>query len=446
MKQKLLKIVLPLVAVLSVTGASAQANIGPEWGDNDSTRLANRRIYSFFRDSYEMKLYDEAAGHLQHLMKEVPGVRPELYHAGVNIYKIKLNVTEDDEQMQIYGDSILMLYDEWIKYFGDNPERGRPYLMRAKAIDYMNLMGNDRERVGKLLKEAVLADTTMQFPDMVNVYFQHLTDDYKLFETMEVDDYLSEYEALAELIDKFEFKDKEATKEMLEALALSSGALGCGNLETIYGPRLEANPEDKEMYKKALSLLRRNKCSGPFYTSVIEGLHKIDPSSSTALILVTTFEDKKEYAKAIEFLKSALEQETEPSLKENIYVRLSANYLGTNNAKAAADNAKQAIALNPDSGLGYYMLAQAYAAGANSCADGFERQTAYWLVYDNLALARRLLANDDKQISDIDSQMATYRRNFPNKEESFFRGLEEGSAYTVNCGWVSGKTTVRTVQ
>ena len=40
--------------------------------------------------------------------------------------------------------------------------------------------------------------------------------------------------------------------------------------------------------------------------------------------------------------------------------------------------------------------------------------------------------------------MSTYREYFPGQSDCFFRGLtEQGAAYTVKCGWVSGTTTVK---
>ena len=222
--------------------------------------------------------------------------------------------------------------------------------------------------------------------------------------------------------------------------------MDCGTLETIYGPRIEADPENKDLYTAAIGLLQRNQCKGPFYTKVIEGLHKLDPSASTALILAGAFEDNKEYETAIKYLTDALAGDVDPELKENLYVRLAANYLQSGKAQLAANNAKQAIAVNPESGYGYNMLALAYAAGSSACPEGFERQTVYWLVYDNLAKARKLLADDGRDVKNIDADLASYRENFPLKEETFFRGMDEGSTYTVKCGWITGTTTVRTVK
>lgn len=447
MKQKLLHLAFAAAAVFSAVGAGAQPReLGPEWGDNDSIRMENFKAFSFYRESYQFKLYDEAAGYLQYLMEAAPKARPELYHAGVLIYTTKYNAAADEAQKKIYLDSMLMIFDKWIENFEDHPQQGRTYLLRKKALDYMELAGNDREGVKKLLQEAIAADTTLKYPEVVAIYFQHLTDDYKLFETLEADQYLEEYERLAGLLDTAATPESAKQKETLDMLAASSGALDCGTLETIYGPRIEADPENKGLYTAALSLLQRNKCDGPFYTKIIEGLHKLDPSASTALVLAGAFEDKKEYATAIKYLTDALAGDVDPALKENLYVRLAANYLQSGNPQAAAENAKQAIAVNPESGYGYNMLALAYGAGSTACPEGFERQTVYWLVYDNLAIARRLLAKDGKDVKNIDADMASYRNSFPIKEETFFRGLDEGSPYTVKCGWITGNTTVRTVK
>ena len=447
MKQKILRLAFAAAALFSAAGASAQMReLGPEWGDNDSIRMENFKTFSFYRESYQFKYYDEAAGYLQYLMDAVPKARPEIYHAGVLIYTTKYNASTDEAQKKIYLDSLLMIFDRWIDNFANDPEQGRAYLTRKKALDYMALAGNDREGVNKLLQEAIAADSTMKYPEVVAIYFQQLTDDYKLFESIEADEYIAEYEKLAGLLDSVDTPESAKQRETIDMLAAGSGALDCGTLETIYGPRIEADPENKDLYTAAIGLLQRNQCKGPFYTKVIEGLHKLDPSASTALILAGAFEDNKEYETAIKYLTDALAGDVDPELKENLYVRLAANYLQSGKAQLAANNAKQAIAVNPESGYGYNMLALAYAAGSSACPEGFERQTVYWLVYDNLAKARKLLADDGRDVKNIDADMASYRENFPLKEETFFRGMDEGSTYTVKCGWITGTTTVRTVK
>lgn len=449
MKQKFLKFALSSVALFSVASVGAQdRTIGPEWGTNDSIREHNYYLYSFFQDAFRMKAYEEAAGYLQELMANVPAARHQIYHAGLNIYRTRYNTVTDESQKKIFLDSLMLIYDKWIENFKNHPQQGEVYLRRAKVIDYAELMPDDRQGIKKLYNEAIAADSTVQYPDVVFSYFQFLTDDYTLYQTMEASDYLSEYETLAEILDSSSHADKAKYRDNLDQLAVSSGALDCGSLETIFAPQLEANPDDLDLHRKLLALLRRNKCDSPFLKKVTEDIYRLDPTSQSSLELAASFTAKKEYAQAIEILQKALTEKDDPEYKETIYIRIAINYLDAKNSRAAADNARQAIAINPTSGMGYFALAQAYVIGSTACEEGFERQSVYWLVYDNLAIARRYLEKegDARLLKTIDAEMATYRNNFPLREETFLRELAEGSAYAVKCGWITGNTTVRTVK
>ncbi|MBO7188781.1 MAG: enzyme of heme biosynthesis, partial [Tidjanibacter sp.] len=64
-------------------------------------------------------------------------------------------------------------------------------------------------------------------------------------------------------------------------------------------------------------------------------------------------------------------------------------------------------------------------------------------AYDTVMNARRLLEEGDPQLQTVEQLAQSFRNSFPNKEECFFRGLSAGNAYTVNCGWISGRTTVK---
>ena len=67
--------------------------------------------------------------------------------------------------------------------------------------------------------------------------------------------------------------------------------------------------------------------------------------------------------------------------------------LAAKNPTAAAVAANEAKALNPNNGMAYFALAQAYAASAASCS-GLEGQAIFWVAYDTMTQAANLLAND----------------------------------------------------
>ena len=124
-------------------------------------------------------------------------------------------------------------------------------------------------------------------------------------------------------------------------------------------------------------------------------------------------------------------------------VTISLNALAANRASAAATAATEARNLDPNNGMAYFALAQAYAAAASGCA-GIDGQAVYWVAYDVMSQAANLLADDATYGPAARTMASNYRAHFPSAEELFFNELREGSRYTVTCGPASGiSTTVR---
>ena len=167
-----------------------------------------------------------------------------------------------------------------------------------------------------------------------------------------------------------------------------------------------------------------------------------EATAETAMALAKGYEKNGDLTKSIEYLTKAIEAEQDPMTKSQLAIQIAGNEILNDNPRNAANFAKQAIELNPESAMAYIVLAQAYAAGSGACSD-FERLTVYWLAYDTVLNARRLLEEGDPQLQTVEQLAQSFRNSFPNKEECFFRGLSVGNAYTVNCGWISGRTTVK---
>jgi tetratricopeptide (TPR) repeat protein len=183
------------------------------------------------------------------------------------------------------------------------------------------------------------------------------------------------------------------------------------------------------------------RCESEFYTNVAEQYYAAKPSSDVAMRLAVLFEKSEQYDRAIPYLNEQIELESDPSKKSDLYVRIAASELGMKRYSAAAQASRQAFALNSGNGLAHMLLAEAYVGGASSCS-GFHAQTVFWLAYDELARAREA---DPSMQEAATSRMASYRSNFPTKEDAFMyvNGYADGQSYTVNCGWVSGTTTTR---
>lgn len=438
---------LVMIAVLCVAACTAKAQAyleDPKYGNSPEERKQNVMLLNYFNDAYSMKDYDLAVKHLHTLLKGAPKASQNLYINGANIYKNKIARATSSAEKSAYVDTLMMIYDFRIANFGDHPTRGKAYLLGLKAQEYLQFKPTDREGVRKTFKEAITAAGNEADLEIVTHYFNALVEDYKA-DLIETEFLLGEYDNLVKLFDVNPTDETKAAKKTFEALFISSGAANCENLEKLFAPRLAAAPNDPELIEKAMGLLMRNNCVSDFQLELAQKYYKIKPSSATALSIAAAFEAKKDFTKAREYLNEAISAEKDPVMKANLAVRIGGGELSQGNARAAADFARQAIEINPENGYAYVILAQAYATGSNQCGD-FARQSVFWLVVDTLSKARELLADDAQQVGNIDAQIASYRNHFPTNEECFFRGLDKGAGYSVSCGWISGRTTVRTVR
>ena len=430
-------------AMLSLGAAAQDVPTDPKYGATEEERRTNLLNLSFFNEAYAAKDYDTAIPLLQDLLAKAPQSSENLYARGVAIYGQKAAAATSVAERNVYVDSILLLYDLRLANFGDHPTRGKGYILSRKAQDYLYYKPADREGVHKYFKEAIEACGSAAEPDLVTGYFKELVDDYNN-DAIETEELLNEYDRLEKYFETDPTPEKEEAKKLFEQLFIASDAADCEALEQIYAPKIAAAPEDTALIKKTFLLLARGKCNSDFMIQVGEKYYASAPSSEVAMTLAAALEERKELDRAIKYLSEAIDKETDPTVKANIAIRIAGTELSAQRAQSAASFARQAIEINPESGLAYLMLAQAYAIGAgNACSDAFSKQAVYWLATDALNNARRLLADDASQIESIDTQLAAFRSRFPSTEDCFFLGLKSGDSYTVSCGWISGQTTVR---
>lgn len=439
MKNILKKLTLTLAVSACAVLAYGQQNYGEKWGATPAEQEENVKNYNFFRDAYNNKDYDEALQFLPGLIENAPTGTQNLYIYGINIYKDKILKATSVAEKNAFVDELMKIYDYRVQYFGDDAERGKPYILMYKAGDFALYKPVDRDNVIKFYQDAVEAYGDAAPTDFLNQYFNELTNDYKA-DLIESDEYMAEYDKLDRVFNLPQNADKESDKTTFEALFVSSGAANCENVEKMFASRIEDG--DVATLEKAVGLLARGKCDTDFFGVVGDKLYAVQPSAALAINLADYYDRKDQAAKSLQYLNAAIADEQDPENKINLAVRISGSELAAGNARSAADFARQALAVDPNSGLAYFFLAQAYAVGANQCS-GFDRQSAFWLVYDTLAKAKSLMSSNDPYGGDIDSQLASYRNSFPTQEECFFRGLQNGQGYTVRCGWVSGSTTVR---
>ncbi len=424
--------------MVGVSAIAQSPEENPLYGSTLDERKTNLGNLNFLKDAYEGKSWEAAAGYVRDLMNAVPKASQALYQYGATTYKNLAQRATSLDQKKIYVDSVMLIYDRRVENFGNAANTQGITTLQLKARDYAALNPMDREGVRKFYKEAIDASGAAVSPVFVLEYFQQLVNDFKGV-GVSPEELLSSYEQLTPLMENATAEQKDTFTGMFA----TSGAANCDVLEELYAKELAAKPGDAELLKKAFNLMSMAGCDSDFYLSVGEQYYAAEPSSDVAIRLAMIFEKKEQFDKAISYLNEQIETETDSSKKSDLYVRVAASELGQKRYSGAAQSARQAISLDSGNGYARMFLAEAYLGGAAQCG-GFAGQTASWIAYDEFVRAREAFAGDATMQEAMTKRMGNCAANFPSTEDAFMQGIQNGSSYTVSCGWISGTTTART--
>lgn len=441
---KRIKMLFTLALAFAGMSAFAQDFSDPryaKWGDTPEERRENILNSSFLKEEIDNRNYDLAAGYLQKLLAKCPSVSENIYANGIKLYKQKINRAQTLDEKNVYVDSLLMLYDLRLQYFGSHPERGKDYILERKAREYLTYKDSDREGIRKAFEAAIAAQvekTGTADPEVVAIYFKNLCDDYTndVVDAMTV---VNAYDANSKYFENLT-PDKQEYKNQFETCFGLSGAANCDNIQEIFSKKLAEDPENETLMAQAMSLMMKAKCDNDFFFHVGEKYYAKKPTSDTAMLLAEVYQNQKNFDKANEYLRKALDKETDNAMRETIFVRIGILEMAAEKYAQAVEALRQARDLNPENGYVYYFLAQCYVQGSRSCA-GISKDATYWVAYDMLQHAIPLLSGDEDTVNNARSLASSYRTVFPTAEECFFNELEEGSTYTLDCGFASGIST-----
>jgi tetratricopeptide (TPR) repeat protein len=213
----------------------------------------------------------------------------------------------------------------------------------------------------------------------------------------------------------------------------------------IFSPKFEKTPEDLAFLKKLTMLLTDQECEdSELFAMSSENLYKLEPSAQAAYNLAKLFFKKEEFDKSVSYYQEAIEWEEDPLEKAKYQYELGLFKFTKYDDFAEARNlARQAIQNNPDWGKPYILIGNLYASSSSLCGENeFEKSTIFWVAVDKFIQARSVDAAVAEEASEL---IGKYTQYFPNMEDAFFYGYEDGEEYTVGC-WINERTTVRARQ
>lgn len=423
------------------TGVVNAQTLDSKYGIDSAKTIEQASIYSEF---VKQKNYKDALPSWRYVFNNAPRFQLNTYVRGEDIMMNMYAQTKNPA----YIDTLMMVYDQWIKYFGDHSRFGEGYTLGKKGFNLYRLKNNDpaavKEAYGYLYKSYEL-EGAKTHPLTVKVTFA-VADDLLKKGELSKDDYVNLYLEFSDYAEKGKLNGKNTDayvdiKNTIDALFFNAGVADCETLATFLEPKFEKDPENLEVLKEVSNLLRRSECTDlPLFAKVAENLYKQEPTAVAAYNLAIMFLKRQEYDKTESYLKEAIEKSDNNTDKADYYLRLAQISLSKKQLIEAKKNAVEAIKLNPNLGAAYIIIGNAYAAySRNYGEDDFDHASVFWAAVDKFVKAKQV---DPSVTEEANKLINAYSPHFPSKDEAFFRSVTSGTPVKIG-DWISETTTAR---
>jgi len=423
------KIVVVLVVVLMGFSANAQSKFGTD-------SVACIENLSLFREYYKQKNYVDALNPWRWTFNNCPKSSGNIYKNGPKIIKERMKV--DKENKAAYVDTLMMIFDQRIKYFGKEG-----YVLGLKGYE---LIGVDKKRSEEglgYLKLSLEIDGNKASVQAVYGYMKAMVNLEKSGAKTKAD-VLEAYALVSEIIDFNIVNESKSAKNFIKYSEkvenLFTPYANCDDLVALFSSKFDPDTEDVSFLNRVTKVLENKDCSTEqLFFDASSRLYELDPSASSADKMAKMSIAKGKSADAIDFAKKAIEMEEDGKQKAIYYLGLADAYRNGGSYASARNAVYSALELRSGWGEAYMNLGNIYIAGTKSCGGDFEKSTVYWVAVD--AFKRALSDEDTKERAS--KSINTYSKYFPTKETCFFNGVEAGKSHTVGC-WINKATTART--
>ncbi len=406
-----------------------------------------KKNIGLFKQSIKMKDYESAYGYWNYLFHYYPMSTKSIYKDANKVIGYKFNQAKTQEEKDLWIDTLMMAYDQRIKYFGNDPKYPKGYILGKKGRDLYKFKKSALEEAYGYLQESIKLQG-VKSEDNVLYDFMRMTDEMYKKGKVDADVFVDNYSLVSDLLAKrlASVSKKEKTQKAIDAVDLifsKSDAASCDKIVAAYEQKFKADPNNLELLEKIAGILDDKECTdSQLFFDVAVKLNELKPSAFSSYSIANMSLKKEEYGKADEFLRKAIELETNDSLKAKYYFKLAQVADQTGKKVQARTYAQKAIALRGNYGAPYMLIATLYAAsGCKSLTEpeGELARISYWVAVDKLIQAKKV---DPSIASQANKLIAQYSKNFPNKEDAFFLGITNGSKVTVGC-WINERTTAR---
>lgn len=412
----------------------------------------NTKFYKIYLKS---KNYVDAYNFWKKVYGECPDQTKDLYIQGAEILNWRIENAKTPEDKKKAYEELMGMYNNRIKYFGQDEETGEDYILGSMISDQLKYYPDEVDYVKmydrlKPVVEARGAKTdplTLYYFTYASMLRSTLDPSFKaqyVKDQTAVDKLYAQAKADAEAAGNTNRAEAIASYQAtsLQAFA-ASGAASCDVMEDIYGPQIKEKSGDKEFLKETIALFQSVGCTeSPSYYAASEAMFNLEPSSSAALGVARKALGDKNYSKAEEYYKKAIDLSTDADEKAEANYAIAVMYYDRRSYGTARQYCNAAMAAKSGFGAPMLLIASMYASTASSIYpdDPVKQRIVYCLVVDK---ASRAKAMDPSVAAQANKLIGTYSAAYPAKEDVFMHPeLNEGQSFTVG-GWIGETTTVR---
>jgi len=423
------KFLVLIVAILAVFSVSAQGKYGAD-------EQKCKENLSMFREYYKQKNYDDAYNPWRWAYVNCPESSGNIFKNAPKILKAKMKA--DKVNKSAYVDTLMMVFDDRIKYFGKEG-----YVLGIKGYELILVDKSRSEEALGYLQKSIYLDGNKASVQAVYGLMLAIVNLEKLGVKTK-SDVIEAYAVVSEIIDYNIKNESKSTKYYIQYSEKVENKFtpyaNCEDLIALFSVKFDPTTEDVNLLKRITKVLDNKKCTdSDLFFNASSRLYELEPSSASADQMSKMSITKGKSSNAITFAKQAIELEEDANQKAIYYLGLADAYRNGGSYASARNAVYSALELRNGWGEAYMNLGNIYIAGAKNCGSDFDKSTVYWVAVDAFRKART-----DEETSDRASKsINTYSKYFPTKENCFFNGLEAGTQHTVAC-WINKTTIART--
>ena len=422
---------------------------------------------SIFAESAKIKNYQAAYEPWKKVLDNCPTLNVATYQYGELILKDFIKKSTTEEEKTKYLTDLLSMYDLWLENFPVRKGvRQEGKILSNKGQAMLDNGVKDKSLIYDTFDYAFNNDPgSFTNPKSLAYYFQTGYDLYKAGNKINLETLFEKYE---ELTEKFELLKTNISKNIDIILkkeesgtALTSREVRnkriydtnsnavsaylklidqliakeatCDILIPLYSKNFEENKNNPLWIRRAAGRLDGKECSDdPLFVTLVEQLHKLEPSADSAYYLGILNDKQGNSADALKYYQESVSLQSDNYKKANILYKIAVKFKNSGRRSSARDYAEQALSAQPSLGRAYLLIANMYADSANGCGDTqFNKRAVFWLAAQTAQKAGRVDASLKKLTA---TTVAAYNGRAPSKTDIFTEG-NQGANRSFSC-WI----------